>query len=582
MFSFAKIQILIIMLFSCVLNAQVQFTSIPADLQMIPRNKNNVGVVELKGKCLTGNYTILHTKLRVHSTGNIVADSSSSIYPDSSFSITHHLPVQLNEYDLEISLKNTNSEVFEKKITRLTTGDHFLITGQSNALAAAGFDSISMAQNTMYSKPWLRGIGSNEDPFSTTFPCTPVDLNYYQSVANWLYNGFVGTWGLKLQHDLSQQTGIPNCMINGARGGSSISELLPSKSPTKPDSLDPCNVYDKVYKKIANYNLNKSIKAIFWYQGETDAIFSIDETNEYTNRFRKLYNSWKADYPNIEKIFLLQLNTGCNEIHLGQMREIQRKLSHEYNDVVIMSTFSTDTADRYYDRCHYTVQGYNKIADNLLPLVKKHIYDNAIDENLISAPEITNAYISEPNQLCIEFNIDISFQASMYYLYPNEGVAYLKDYFYSENYKQIKVNSISALSNKLYLNLDPDSALPKKITYLPHSFTRIPTLYVGPWILNKNNTNIAALSFYDFPVIRQKYNFFDIYPNPSSDHVIIDIEENGTHTNVSIFDMMGKLLFQQDIQNKTKIQLNPLLPKGIYIIKVENEFGQANKKLILK
>jgi len=64
-----------------------------------------------------------------------------------------------------------------------------------------------------------------------------------------------------------------------------------------------------------------------------------------------------------------------------------------------------------------------------------------------------------------------------------------------------------------------------------------------------------------------------IYPNPSSDKLTLDIQQfkNLQKTTVSIYDIQGQLLLQQDIKYlQTEINIASFA-KGIYIVKVNND-----------
>lgn len=479
--------------------AQVAFTRLPSDLQLVPRDTDSSGSVQIAGKSAYSGYQVRSLLVAV-STQAVIEDLLTSLKPDSTFSFTHHVPARLEQYEIRIYLKSGAGEIPVKTVKRLVSGDCFIIAGQSNALAASDVNHGGDQQFQNYSRPWLRGIGTHQDPLLAAYPCGPTPFGFFQANSNWKEDGFVGTWGLKLQADLAAQTGIPSCIINGAEPGSSLRQNLASQTPSNPLALDSCNIYDRLYSKAAHHRLNADVKLLFWYQGETDANLDLESTCGYINGFDSLYRSWKQDYPNIQKIILLQVNTGCNDNHLAQLREIQRRIAARYQDVCIVPTFSKDSSERSPDQCHYTLDGYNKIADRLLPLVKKFVYKSSANDQAIFPPTIKKAYYPAPAQLCLEFDRAIAIQASQSYMSARPQPAYLKDYFYGESFRQLSIANVGASGNKLYLDLVPGSVLPKKITYLPHSYTRIPTLYTGPWILNAANPDLPAVSFCNFPV----------------------------------------------------------------------------------
>jgi photosystem II stability/assembly factor-like uncharacterized protein len=79
-----------------------------------------------------------------------------------------------------------------------------------------------------------------------------------------------------------------------------------------------------------------------------------------------------------------------------------------------------------------------------------------------------------------------------------------------------------------------------------------------------------------------KKNQLNIYPNPAKDVVNINLTEKTTGI-VSIYDLNGKLLFQQEEENKNhiKIQINNL-KKGIYLVELKTDTKQYSTKLIVE
>ena len=71
---------------------------------------------------------------------------------------------------------------------------------------------------------------------------------------------------------------------------------------------------------------------------------------------------------------------------------------------------------------------------------------------------------------------------------------------------------------------------------------------------------------------------FSIYPNPAND--IVNIQSNETLKNVSIFNILGKQVFNQNNNLETLNLSN--LNAGIYLIKVETEQGIGTRKLVIK
>jgi len=74
-------------------------------------------------------------------------------------------------------------------------------------------------------------------------------------------------------------------------------------------------------------------------------------------------------------------------------------------------------------------------------------------------------------------------------------------------------------------------------------------------------------------------NDIQIFPNPATDRVIISFEEIRNY-HLSIFDMLGKTLYQQKLEDPINDVDIAFLPKGTYLIQVVAEGYFVTKKLI--
>lgn len=77
---------------------------------------------------------------------------------------------------------------------------------------------------------------------------------------------------------------------------------------------------------------------------------------------------------------------------------------------------------------------------------------------------------------------------------------------------------------------------------------------------------------------------FVIYPNPANSEIIIQKSNKNYPTEVTLFDMEGKMLLKQKMENKNvnNVKMNNF-PKGFYIITVKNEEGHVSThRLILE
>jgi len=594
--SVSKIVFLVFLGYS--LSAQIEFSKIPKYLQLFPRDSSNYGHFEVQG------YSPVAGKLRTlvseMTTGAAVETFSQTLKAYETFTVTHKIPACLKEYKLEVFLtENSKEEHREKLVYGLVAGDFFIVDGQSNA-------ECPVAENTdkhdsIYYNPFTRVIGTDfavatSLSADSAYPlqslerdcafARPSSISYYHGDF-----GFSGVWPITLQCDLANKSGIPNCFINGSQGGTEIGKHFASHTPSLPDSLYPSNgphyhpqalIYDRMYAKLYANKALAGVKGIFWYQGESDGNIPMDSSLTYGKKFQTLYTSWKADYPSLKKIVVVQINMGCGGDYHNIVREIQRKFPEFYPDVAVMSTIGSPVTERASDLCHYTIEGYTRIGKKLAPLAEKYIYDLPLDEELILPANIKRAYYTNKIQICLEFNKAVIVQDSCIYNAPNKGVAYLKDYFFREFQNLIHITSITSDGSKIFLNLAHGEPDVNKITYLPKIFTTIPSLYAGPWILNETNPELGAYAFTDFPVekIPQTESVL-FFPNPAIDYVELRFNNYGTNK-IWIYDLYGNLMLTSTTKNKQDFLNVQTFRSGVYMIVIQHASGLiTTSKLIV-
>jgi Secretion system C-terminal sorting domain len=78
----------------------------------------------------------------------------------------------------------------------------------------------------------------------------------------------------------------------------------------------------------------------------------------------------------------------------------------------------------------------------------------------------------------------------------------------------------------------------------------------------------------------QTIDGLNLYPNPVSNGKIYITSKSGENKDISIYDVLGKLVLQVAISSK---ELNILaLSSGVYIIKIRENEATATRKLIIK
>lgn len=101
-----------------------------------------------------------------------------------------------------------------------------------------------------------------------------------------------------------------------------------------------------------------------------------------------------------------------------------------------------------------------------------------------------------------------------------------------------------------------------------------------PYVAYNDGTNTKA-KFYGASLSTTQntvLNDLKVYPNPTND--IINIDNNGEISQISITDLLGKIVFQTQ-ENISKIDLS-FLKTGVYIAKIETTNGENNIKITKK
>ena len=111
-------------------------------------------------------------------------------------------------------------------------------------------------------------------------------------------------------------------------------------------------------------------------------------TSAYKIAFNGLKNSWLEDYQSVEKIFIFQTrDCDCGTSSTGrlQIKEAQRQLANEYNNIYIMGTSGISL---HSDNCHFPfLNGYESFANRIIKPLMREIYNLTYNE-LIDPPEI--------------------------------------------------------------------------------------------------------------------------------------------------------------------------------------------------
>jgi len=398
------------------------------------------------------------------------------------FAMALRLKAECAEYSimLRVRFKNGLDSLIAQRDS-LVAGDVFLFAGQSNMVLGNVPNSPK--------EEYLRTYNFDDNNPGGT-------LRWWQTMAstNTMTSAIsrIGALGGTLAETILERQGIPVCAIHAAVGGTSIELHLPlRKNP-------PQGMYDYVLHLARQAGLAKNIRGIVWYQGESNTGLG------YTDKFAALYRAWKLDYPNVQRVYVVQIRpNSCNDFDHSDIREEQRRLPEIFPDVVVLSA----NAVQGYDGCHFSQQGYEELAQQTYRLVEKDLYGGKDTVDIV-APSLRKAFFADSTRrtVVLEFSPSTSHITTSMDSLQVKGVTYtlsdglLIDGRTKEGNKAIldasgwieRVETNGTHTMSVHLR---EGQQAERISYVPNKFyTATTVVYEGPWLITKRG--VGVLSFY--------------------------------------------------------------------------------------
>ena len=320
-------------------------------------------------------------------------------------------------------------------ITNLVCGDAYIFEGQSNAVAT---DSLPADATN---DPWIRTYGSSDGGWG----------NAVRNGTQWT----VGYFAFDLALSLTNTYNMPICIINGAVGGTRIDQHQANPvDHAVAGSL--YSIYANLLSRVVGAKLTHGIRGVFWHQGESnsgaDAPTGDYDYKSYQQYFVDMSAAWKQDYPNLGRYIVFQvMPKPCS---LGpkndQLRDVQRTLPLLFSKMDILNTLALPG----YLGCHFSVAGYQNVADRTLPLAKQRYY-GFVPGASVTAPILQRAYFTSSARTAITLVFDqpmswSSFSTVNYYVDDVGG----------------KVTSGSASGKLITLQLNSAAAATSTLDYL--------------------------------------------------------------------------------------------------------------------
>jgi hypothetical protein len=278
-------------------------------------------------------------------------------------------------------LVKDGTNVLAASAANVVAGDVLVINGQSNAEA----------------RMWNGSANGNRHPFVRSFGCRTETASLFLDNLKWTQDegdaieglGAVGQWGLRMGRVLMESNGIPVAIINGGRGGAVIGYFL--RNDSKPENVD--DNYGRVLYRLRRAGLDHVVRAIFYYQGETDSQAGVVHEAGFLN----LYRNWLKDYPSVEKIYVCQLHTSLyNPVYVPQWRLSLREYQRTFQDrVPRLRTISTTGIPQHTDNLHYAyASGHRFLGEQIARVVLRDLYGADLP-TAVESPNLDYAWFSD-------------------------------------------------------------------------------------------------------------------------------------------------------------------------------------------
>jgi hypothetical protein len=467
----------ILFLFYFTASAQINFSQLPRDLQLYPREANSMAAVPVSGTVIAGGYT--KVAVQVLREGAITGFVSQTLVPTSTsqpFSLSSAIKAEKAEYEFKVFLyKGADSTLIVDR-KRIVSGDVYIIHGQSNALALGGLDTY---YSFGFDDKYLRNCSY---PYGV--PSIPDAMSWYAAKDPY---GSVGGFGLTLQRLILENYGIPTLVLNGAYGGTGIATLT-ARNPVNHADLN--TFYGRLLYRAQWAGVDKKVKAIIWKQGEDEAG---NEPAGYDQKFKTMYDQYHEDYGNV-RLYVGQINILADKVEgAAALRDFQRRTKYLFANVETITTIGASG----YDGIHYDPPGHQKIATEQFRQIARDFYGST-DTLQINSPDIKKVFYNARKDsvtLVFDEGMQMVWRDTAYYNFATGeklGSRELKDYFYLDGQSGLLSGGIPK-GNRVILGLkQPASA--KTLRYLPAYFSDfLSPFYNGPTL--RNGRGMRAFSF---------------------------------------------------------------------------------------
>ncbi len=536
------------------------FSAIPNAFSLYPRGNDDSATVPIAGAIFQSGFDSIYLlQLKNDLPFSRVAQSLQYDSGHARFSFSPRIHAEMSEYRFEVHLVRGAQDTLLALRDSIACGDMFLMDGQGNAFNGFVLDT--------FRNEFCRTIGPRGSE-------NLRDTNWFEA------DNDVGAADQRILQDLVSYNHLPCCSVNEAVGGTDIELHFRNDS----DKYDLRTIYGRTLYRTTKSGMLSAVKVIYWLQGEANY------APGYYQKFLTLYNSWREDYPNLQKVYLLQNRpNGCDFGNIG-MRDVQRAMG---DSIPAVEPIASAALPDHFDGCHFNDDGYRFLGDRFYLEFARDFYHAADTTNLRSANAV-GAWYSKPDHS----QIAILFSPPDAQLHATgdttiDGIfATLKDYLFPDD-TSTHVESIDFDQDTLFVNFNKSSAS-QSIEFLTDQYYRgsDSVVYEGPWIVNSRG--YGALLWYDLPITNAPLSVdanakpisdAEIVPNPTSGIIAIDASELSGAVEATLISEAGEIILHQTFPSDHPRTLRFDLrnqSSGCYMLRLSEGNKTIERKFILE
>lgn len=535
------------------------FSKLPQPFQLYPRGEDDSATVPISGTVYSPGFDSLYL-LQFKNGIPIIRASQPLVYNlgRASFAFSPRIHAELSEYRFEVHLVRGNLDTMIARRDSIACGDMFLMDGQG--ISYKGWDVDT------FRNEYCRTFGhwATENLRDTVW--FPADAN-------------VGAADQRILQNILAYQRLPSCSINESVGGTNIESHFRNDS----DKYDLRTIYGRTLYRTTKSGMLGAIKVIFWCQGEANY------APGYYQKFLKLYHAWKEDYPNLQKIYLLQIRPNGCDFGNPDMRDVQRAMGDSLHDVEPIASAALPAQNR----CEYFDSGYRFMGDRFYLSLARDFYHATDTANLRSPNPIWAWWThADHHQIAILFSpSDVQLHATNDTTV--DGIfATLKDYLYPDD-RSSHVESVSFADDTMFVNID-NPGKTQALQYLPDQWYNgsDTAVYEGPWIVNQRG--LGALLWYHLPIADAPFsgvagnspaNDFTITPDPTSRSITIDASKFPGIAQVTMMSETGTILWRKSLAADHPDRITFDLtgePSGCYLLQIVDGHLSSERKFILE